>query len=379
MWSSACHDPTSAPNAGGLRQHWYQAQNGMSRARPLVSSDVVYFGTGTGEVVAREFETGIPRWSTQVITQSEIAGNNMLLRSGAVIAAGVWEVGAVDAMSGLHLWNYRTPLDTVDTEGAPVGPGILTRHELDADDARVYVPAWGASVSAVDIRTGLAVWIWEPGRASTDTAGNIFRSGAEGTRVSGDTVFVTVWHWLDRVGLTSEDWLVLLDRLSGRELARVTIPGTGGATLFGSPEVHGNHVILTTSLGRVWAIDRSSLNVAWHFVPPARFGTFTHAELHGDALYLDGGDESLYAISAIDGSVIWKASAGGATRDLLVTDTRVYYPTQALLKVFDRRTGTFVAQASLRSFNEIWQTPPASARSRVFIGITPAALSFDEP
>ena len=71
--------------------------------------------------------------------------------------------------------------------------------------------------------------------------------------------------------------------------------------------------------------------------------------------------------------------SGGATRGVLVTDNRVYYPSQAWLRVFDKRTGTFVAQATLQSFNEIWETPPAFARSRVFIAKTPAVLSFEEP
>jgi outer membrane protein assembly factor BamB len=199
--------------------------------------------------------------------------------------------------------------------------------------------------------------------------------------VSGDTVFVTAWHWLDRLGVKSENWLILLDRLTGRELARLTVPTlTGGVSAIGAPVLWGNLVIFTGLGGHVWAVDRSSWQVAWHFTPTTKFLTSTQAELQGDTLYFDGADESLYAIEAADGSLIWKANAGGAaTRDLLVTDKRIYYPRQGTLKIFDRLTGTFIAETSVNTINDIVETPPAFARARVFVATTPTALSFDEP
>jgi outer membrane protein assembly factor BamB len=245
----------------------------------------------------------------------------------------------------------------------------------------VYVPAWGASVSAVDLQTGQPAWIWRPGRSTTDTAANIFRSGAEGTRVSGDTVFVTAWHLRDRAGLASENWLIALDRATGQELWRVSVPsGTGGASVFGAPVIHANLVIFAGVGGHVWAIDRVSSQVVWQFTAAPKYSTITGAELHGDTVYFDGGDESLYAISAGNGALIWKANtASAATRDLLVSDTRVYYPTQGTLKIYDKATGAFIAEASVKTINDIFETPAAAARSRVFVVTTPAAVSFDEP
>ena len=375
----ACHEPPSGSKEVTIRDRWSQSQSSGSKARPLVANDIVYFGTGAGEIIARDFETGAARWSTGVALQSEIAGANLLMRSGVLVAAGIWEVGGIDASTGARRWAFTTPLDTVDAGSAPA-PGMLTLTHLDADDQKVYVPAWGASVSAVDLQTGLASWIWQPGRSVTDTAANMFRSGAAGARVSGDTVFVTAWHWLDRLGLKSENWLVVLDRATGRELLRITVPSfTGGVSVFGAPAIHQNHVIFASRGGHVWAIDRTTWQVAWHFNANPQFLTSTQAEVYGDSVYFDGGDESLYAINAKDGSLAWKASAGGATRDLLVTDARVYCPTQGLLKIFDRRTGAFVVEASVKTVNDIFETPPAFARSRIFVGTTPAALSFDEP
>jgi outer membrane protein assembly factor BamB len=120
--------------------------------------------------------------------------------------------------------------------------------------------------------------------------------------------------------------------------------------------------------------------VAWQFAANPKYATSTAAELHGDTLYVDGGDEYLYAINAADGSLIWKTNTGGsATRDPLVTDARVYYPFQGRLKVFDKGTGPFVAETSVPKLGDIFETPPAFALSRVFVAITPAALSLAEP
>ncbi|HKW08772.1 MAG TPA: PQQ-binding-like beta-propeller repeat protein [Gemmatimonadaceae bacterium] len=380
LGQAGCHDPPTASTGQGVRELWSQSQNGESQARPLVSNDIVYFGTGTGEIVARDFETGHMRWSTRVSFQSEIAGANMTLRSGVLVATGVWVVAGIDATTGVLRWTYTTPPDTVDA-GANPAPGQLVVAHIDANDQVVYVPAWGASVSAVDLQSGQAGWVWHWTRTASDTAANVFRSGAVGTRVSGDTVFVTGWHSRDRVGLTSENWLLALDRRTGQELARVTVAsGTGGVSIFGSPALHGNQVIFAGVGGRVWAVDRSTWRVAWQFAAKPKFSTLIAAELHGDTLYIDGGDEYLYAINAADGSPIWKANTGtGATRDLLVTDARVYYPTQGRLKVFDKGTGTFVAEASVQKLGDIFETPPTFARSRVFVATTPEALSLAEP
>ena len=377
---AGCRDPSSVSTSEGIRELWSRRQNGESYSRPLVANDVVYFGTGMGEIVARDFETGNLRWLTLASGQSEIAGANMTLRSGVLVAAGVWLVAGIDPMSGVVRWRYTTPLDTVDAGSNPA-PGRLILSHIDADDQHVYVPAWGASVSAIDLQSGQAAWVWHWPRTLSDTATNVFRSGAEGTRVSGDTVFVDGWHLTGHAGLTSENWLVALDRTTGKELARVIVAsGTGGGSIFGSPALHGNHVIFAGVGGRVWAVDRSTWQMAWQFAAKPKYSTFAAAELHGDTLYVDGGDQYLYAINAADGSLIWKTNTGGtATRDLLVTDARVYYPFQGRLKVFDKGTGTFVAEKAVPKLGDIFETPPAFARTRVFVAITPAALSLAEP
>ena len=363
-----------------VRSRWSRAQDGRTYSRPAVLGDVVFFATGDGRVIARDRATGAERWSA-VVAGGSLRGGNLVVRGGVVVASAVQHAVGLDAATGRELWRYVPPRDTVG-KGPDADPGQFVANRVDADDGAAYLPAWGASVSAVDLHTGAVRWVWEPGVSAGDTAASgRFRSGAEGVRVSGDTAFATVWHNLDRQGLASEAWLVALDRATGGELCRVVIPRyAGGLTVQGAPAFFGNLVVFTTLGGRTWAVDRKTRALAWQFVPPARYATSTQVEISGGVAYVDGGDDFLYALDAATGAVRWKADAGnGATRDLLVTDRRVYYPTYGTLRVLDRATGRGVATARVAPDGHVWETAAVADRGRIFITTTTAAQSFDEP
>jgi outer membrane protein assembly factor BamB len=386
--ASAC-ERLAGPDdrGGGLRARWHRSQAGTEvRARPAVLGDLVYFGTGDGYVVAREWATGARRWGAAVSRGTAVQGANLVARAGVVVAPLVRRVVALDAATGRERWRYDPPPDTVDAGPRPA-PGQVVLSHVDADDATVYVPAWGASVSALDLRTGAARWVWQPGHSPGDPEpGGVYRSGSMGVRVSGDTVFATVWHALERLagGLVgaSESWLVALDRGTGRELWRAVLPGypPGGVIVAGAPAIHGNFVLVATDGGHVWAIDRATQQVAWHFTPRTEYVTLTQVEVYGGVAYADGGDRRLYGLRAADGTVLWSADAtNGATRDLLVTERRVYYPTAGKLHVFDRATGRRLATARVRVDGDIFESPAAFADGRVFVTATDGAWSFDEP
>ena len=380
--ASCGSEPTSGLRPG-VQTRWYQPQAGYAEARPAVIGDVVYFGTGDGQVVARDQRTGAARWAARVGTGEALRGGNLLVRSGVLVAPVVRHIAGIDAASGTLLWQYSPPPDTV-AHGTGAPAGSLVTAVIDADAEAVYVPAWGASVSAVDLKTGAARWVWQPGRNPSDTAAGVFRSGAMGTAVSGDTVFVGAWHFLDRQGLRSEPWLVALDRRTGRELWRAVLPSyTGGVLLIGAPAVAGPRVLLATVGGHVWAVDQGTQRVAWHHVPQTKQATVSGVQLAGGVAYADGGDERIYALDAATGAVRWSmAVEGGAKSELLVTARRVYVPRALDVQILDRASGRRVAAATLPgSVNEqsLVSSAPAFADGRVFVTTNGAAWSFNEP
>lgn len=381
LWS--CHDATGL-GPPGVRGRWYQPQSGWARARPAVSGNVVYFGDGYGEVIARDAATGERKWTTNV-GQDPIDGANIVVRAGVVVAPlYIYTVG-LDAVTGRELWRFRAPDDTVGVAPGYVAlPGSVRASSIDADDQTVYIPAWGASVSAVDLNTGKARWVWQPGRVDGDTAtSGVFRSGSMGVRVSGDTIFATMWHAVNRSGGYSEAWLVAIDRLMGKELWRVRLPYEGsGVLVWAAPVVYQNLVIVHTISARTYAIDRTTQEVVWEFTAPsASLSTLAGAELYGDVLYVDGGDSQIHALRPSDGSVIWSAQfAAASSHDLLVTQKRIYVPIGVEVYILDRQTGSTVAIAHQpQTSDPLFSSAAAFSNGRVFVTVAEAAWCFDEP
>lgn len=381
LWS--CGDATGTATPG-VRGRWYQPQSGWARARPAVVGNTVYFGDGYGEVIARDVASGERKWTARV-GQDPVNGANILVRAGVVVAPlQIYTVG-LDAASGRELWRYRAPADTV---GVPAGyvalPGQVIESRIDADDNAVYIPAWGASISAVDLRTGQVRWVWQPGYIDGDTAtSGVFRSGSNGVLLSGDTIFATLWHFVNRPGGFSQAWLVAIDRVSGRELWRLRMPYEGSGTLiWAAPVVYRKFIIVHTVSARTYAIDRETQKVVWEFtVDSAQLSTIAGAELYGDVLYVDGGDSQIHGLRPSDGSVVSTAPFPAAsTRDLLVTDKRIYVPIGGEVYILDRQTGATVAIAHQPdTYDPLFSSAATFSNGLVFFTVAGAAWCFSEP
>jgi outer membrane protein assembly factor BamB len=380
LLASSCgeHSPTGI--AAPLPDRWYQTQSGYGSARPAVVGDLVIFGTGNGQLLARDRKTGNVRWASR-IADEQIAGSNIVVRNGVAVVAVAYHTAAVDAQSGAVLWSYAAPPDLLYPYNPAGTPGYVNHARLDADESAVYIPAWGASVSAVDIRTGQARWVWQTDPAATQ------RSGSMGVHVSGDTVFATVWHFLESNGNTTESWLVALDRATGRELWRVVLPHIcGGTCIQFRPALWGNLVIVNTGDSHVFAVDRTTQQVVWHAVPDYPepgdgSGSSASVEVYGDVVYSDGSNGYIYARRASDGTVLWRSRYDGALfDDMLVTERRIYGGSGGYLTILDRESGRRLRKLSQPHITDgLFASPAAYADGQVFITVYGAAWSFDEP
>lgn len=381
---SACREPTP-PGEGKVSERWFQPQSsGYPYPAPLVDGPTVYFSAGGGFVVARDLESGAAKWTTSIgqsiyTTAVEIGGENFVLRSGVLVTAVELHTSALDVASGRELWRFYAPLDTIDN--VTPRPGSVVVARIAADDNTVFIPAWGATVSAVDIKTGQLRWVWrvEP------TLPN--RSGSYGVRISGDTVFATVWHFINQSGTQSEAWLVALDKQTGRELWRFVFPRQASGTMINcAPAIWRNLVIVSLVSGDLFAVDRTRQSIAWHIPPQVAangLGTalITSPEIRGDVVYANGSDQKVHAYRAADGTQLWASFAGQLSRELTVTDKFVYASNGASLYILDRLTG---AQYSAlghprKSVNYVFSSGPTVNNRRVFITLSDGAWSFDEP
>jgi len=199
------------------------------------------------------------------------------------------------------------------------------------------------------------------------------------TRVSGDTVFAPLWHYVNRLGGASEAWVVALDRLTGTEFWRVRLPYQGSGVLIEAPPViHGNLLISA----RTYAIDRATQTIAWEFtVPNPTNSTIAGAELYGTNVYVDGGDQHIYALQGSSGKIIWSSAfPTQATRDLLVTERRITFTNGGSLYIIDRLTGGQVAVvAQPRTSDPLFASAAAFSNGFVFVTVAGAAWCFEEP
>jgi outer membrane protein assembly factor BamB len=362
---------------GNVSSRWIGEQVLWSWSRPAVFNDLVIGASGDQRLTARDRMNGAVRWSTVVTSVNgvqRISGRNLLIRGGVVVAAVSRNTVGLDAATGREIWSYGAPTDTlIDPPGKPA---TVELAHLDGDDSTVYVPAWGASVSAVDIRTGSARWVWRP------SAGTPFRSGANAIRVSGDTVFATVWHSLQATNTSAEGWLVSIDRRTGVELGKTVIMPFTNFT--GQPLIWRDLVIVGGAAGRLWAINRADYTIAWQYVPANGTGATSGGPvLFGDMIYADAGDSYAMAVRASDGSVVWRAKTlSGSTTDLYVTDKRVYFTTSGHLNIIDRATGRYVArtkQPSEPSDGSLFSSAIVSFGNQMYVTINRGIWCFEEP
>jgi outer membrane protein assembly factor BamB len=299
-----------------------------------------------------------------------------------VVAPVLFHTVGLDAATGAELWRYEAPLDTVD--GGPRTPGQLLRVRLDADEQAVYVPAWGGTIAAVELRSGRLRWRWQP------EPGIAHRFGAQGVRVSGDTVFGTIWHFLNASGTQAEAWVIALDAATGRQLWRTVLPiGLSGVSVAGRPEVTPEGVVAMTVSADLFSLDRRTGRVMWHVrrqqPGPLDIGhpVFSGPAVVGNTIYADDGFSGLRAVQSGDGKLLWRSSYSGGqfVDDLLVTPTRIYGPS-GQLHVFDRRTGAWlgmVGQPGKTGYDSFFPATPAAAEGRVFAPYDGGVLAFREP
>lgn len=376
--SIACRDPINPD--GTVSTRWLVDQvPTASEIRPAVAGRLVLFGTKDGTVVARDTGTGAAVWTARIAYPNDpVSGEHMIVRAGLAIVPVRFHVTAIDAVTGAERWRYTTPLDTVEAGPQPA-PGYLARTHMAADDRTVFIPAWGASVSAADLQTGALRWVWRGDSAVAH------RSGSTGVAISGDTVIATAWHFTDAngAGNQAEAWVLGLDKTTGRELWRVVLTGPGWAgTLADSPPVIFRKLaIVGVGTGDLYGIDRDTRAVVWR-IPSASASVFSGPALSGDTVYFDRGTGDLSAFRAEDGTLLWTAHYGEHFKaDMLVTDRHIYAPSFGRLFIFDRFTAKLVAsleQPGARS-GGAFAGPVAAANGHVYTGAVGQAWSFDEP
>ncbi|HEU4996079.1 MAG TPA: PQQ-binding-like beta-propeller repeat protein [Gemmatimonadaceae bacterium] len=194
-------------------------------------------------------------------------------------------------------------------------------------------------------------------------------------------MFVAGWHFTNPKGGTKEGLILALNRVTGAELWKLVLAEPSGiGEIARRPVLAGDLLLGMTIAGSLYAVRRSTGEVAWKYRSPAYlYGTLAAPAVVGNIIYATMGDEQLTALRVDNGSVLWSVPPLGATKDLLATDRRVYVPRDGRLNIHDRETGALIATGRVKTEGGAFTTAATALGDQIFITSSEGAWSFREP
>jgi outer membrane protein assembly factor BamB len=238
--TSGCEDP-SGPAAGERSEILWRVPAQGAKTTPLILDSLLVFGTLDGSAVAFDRRSGAMRWK-RLLWPGKVYGE-AIEEAGGLVIVPKYEVWALDPATGAIRWTFAGP------------DGAAGVHDLATSGDTVYAASAYGWASAVDARTGEAIW-------NTDLAESPF-----GPTVAGDLVIYGTRGFLgvDRQGPLGAGHVVALRRRDGTEVWRRPLPDTAGILGGGlnGGAVWEDRLIVGGVAGRVYAFRLSDGEVLW--------------------------------------------------------------------------------------------------------------------
>jgi FOG: WD40-like repeat len=218
---------------------------------PVVADGTVYFGSGDGNVYARDAANGAKRWTFKtgnVVHASPAVANGTLY-------IGSWDtyLYALDAKTGDKKWAFKTGDDEKihNQTGLQSSPAVA--------DGLVFFGARDSHIYAVDAASGAKVW------AFATNGSWVIASPA----VRGGHVYA---------GTSDTGQMLDLDAKTGKGLGAADLKGW---PLFSSPALSGDMLYVGSMRGEMQAIDMSGRTGGWRFTTAASKGAAAFAKPDG--------------------------------------------------------------------------------------------------
>lgn len=267
----------------------------------LVTEDLVVVGSDArpmGQLYAFDRASGEARWKIPfpggVAAELHRHGDAVL----AVTMGG--EVWAVDLATGYPVWTFE--------EAPDEARGSLSLNPALAGD-RLLVPWRSGAVDALDAATGRHLWRRDLG-ASLNTSAVVF--GGE----------LVVGSQDGRIHRLSPE--------TGEVLASVSVPGmsygdlteAGGCLLALSAEGELEESMEPEGPYHLTCVDPGRAGIRWRHTSDREISTFR--PLVHKSLVIAGGPDTLFALDAADGDLLWEHRIEGVARALGASEGTLY-------------------------------------------------------
>jgi eukaryotic-like serine/threonine-protein kinase len=250
---------------------------------PMFHANPSHSGVGFGNPVLT------PTLLWNYTTGFSVDSSPAVVNGVVYIGSGDGNVYALDAKSGVKLWNYTTgttpvlqiggrlPAKTGGDNGVGTSPAVV--------DGVVYVGALDHNVYALNAANGNKLWNYTTGARLA----------------SGPTVVNGV------VYIGSEDCnFYALDATKGAKLWNFS---TYGYPVSSSPAVVNGAVYVGSNDGNVYALNAVTGAKLWSYLAE-RFIGFGSPAVVDSVVYVGSGDSNVYALNAVNGAKLWNYTTG---------------------------------------------------------------------
>jgi outer membrane protein assembly factor BamB len=323
-----------------LGVQWRFVTEGDVIGSPAVAGDVVYVGSGDGNLYALDRVTGAVRWKRDV--GSPIASSPAVGTRRVFFGTRDGKFHALDAATGEVRWRLATGPDFPWPWGHESGD-VYTSSPVHVDGTVIF-GAGDGRVYAVDARTAKPKWTASTGgRVRSSPAvdgGRVYVGSADGRVYAFDLVTGAPRWRYDTEGV----------KLDSRNF------GYDRRTVQSSPTVSGGTVFVGARDGFLYAIDAVTGQLRWRFDHKISWVN-TSPGVENGIVYAGSSDgQFVQAVNAATGQEVWRSKAGVTWSSPAIARDVVYAGDgSGRVNAFDKRTGE--ALWSFRTGSQVYGSP----------------------
>jgi outer membrane protein assembly factor BamB len=287
-------------------ERWRFETGGAVTSSPAVANGAVYFSSRDGKIYALDVKNGKTRWSFEMGPEAPYAwefdyylSSPTIVGGSLFIGSGDGNVYALEAASGKLQWKYPTR--------------CRVRSSPAVDAGVVYVGDVVGRLHAIDAETGKRKWVFEIAGAAMNPADFGFDRQAiiSSPSLTPDLVLVG----------GRDGFLYAVNRESGTEQWRFDHKVSW---VISTPAIHDGVVYAGTSDGQfIQAVELATGKEKWRAA--ARGPVWASPTVVGDAVYAGSFGGILYALDRETGAPLWDFRSGGILSSVIAHNEKVYF------------------------------------------------------